>query len=168
MKNQEPKKSYSRNFYLPKEDILKLERIVQRGENWRERQRAQTLLVLHETKSDRQTAERIGIHEKTVGATRRDWFSRGYESLVDRPRPGAPRKINEEQQAHIVEHARQTPSTARELLADHVESGGENVHLNTIKNIVKAAGLVWKRTRHSLKKNATSSSSGKPSKRSSR
>ena len=42
--------------------------------------------------------------------------------------------------------------SAKQLLAKHVESGGAAVHLNTLTAALRKAGLVWKRTRHSLKK----------------
>jgi transposase len=149
----------SRNFFLLGDDIHRLEQIVLRSENWRERQRAQTLLVLHETRCAQQTAERIGIHEKTVGATRRDWFERGYESLVDRPRPGAPHKLSAQALERLLGQAQQAPSTSRQLLAQHLQEGGAQVHVNTVVNALRAAGLTWKRTRHSLKKDATKTSS---------
>ena len=47
----------------------------------------------------------MGIHIRTVGFTRLDWISRRFESLVDRPRTGAPRKISAVQLEKIVEAA---------------------------------------------------------------
>lgn len=165
MSNKPLQRFSSHSFHLFEEEVERLNNIVKRSENWRERERAQTLLILNETKSSRQTAERVGIHEKTVGSTRRDWVSRGYESLVDRPRCGAPSKMNESQLADVMEFAQQTPSTAKALLAHHVESGGQSVHINTMVNALKAAGFAWKRTRHSLKKDATRSDSNKPNRK---
>lgn len=142
----------SREFFLSLEDETRLREIDARDEDWRKRERARTLLILHQTKSTAQTAQQIGIHEKTVGLTKRDWVARGYESLVDRHRCGAPPKITQEQLEKIMEQARKVPSSAKDLVAFHVESGGEEVHPVTLMNALKSAGFVWKRTRLSLKK----------------
>jgi transposase len=144
--------SSSKEFYLSDSDFEKLREITKNSTNSRERERAQTLLVLHKTRSTSQTALVIGIHEKTVGSTRRAWLDRRYESLLDRPRCGAPKKITAEQLRHLREHATQIPCTSKELLAHHIESGGIKVHFNTIVSNIKALGFSWKRTRHSLKK----------------
>ena len=80
-----------------------------------------------------------------------DWLDRRFESLIDRPRSGAPQKISPKQLSKILDAARSEPLTAKALLAKHVEAGGTLVHLNTLTGTLKAAGFVWKRTRHSLK-----------------
>jgi hypothetical protein len=54
--------------------------------------------------------------------------------------------------ANIVLAASTQPLTARQLLAKHLADGGAPVHLNTLCAALKASGMVWKRTRHSLKK----------------
>lgn len=142
----------SREFNLLPEDLEKLGRIEARDENWRKRERAKTLLTLHQTKSTAETASLVGIHDRTVGLTKRDWFARGYESLVDRPRSGAPSKITEVQLKSIMDQARAEPSSAKKLLAFHIESGGDAVHPATLINALKSVDFVWKRTRASLKK----------------
>jgi transposase len=139
-------------FFLHKDDFDNLSKIVKKDLDWRKRERAQTLLSLHETKSASKTASAVGIHEKTVGLTKRDWLARKYESLVDRPRTGAPSKISSEQLQKIIEKAKSEPSSAKSLLTYHVEQGGEQVHPTTLMNALKTADFLWKRTRHSLKK----------------
>jgi transposase len=129
-----------------------LEEIIQRGSDWRQRQRAQTLILLDDGFVTADVARLVGIHTRTVGNTRRDWFKAGLDCLVDAPRCGAPRKLSAEQLDKIVAAACAEPLSARELLAMHVADGGAPVHLNTIKARIKATGLVWKRTRTSLKK----------------
>ena len=140
-------------FLAPNDrDRLNLEAIVSRGLDWRERQRAETLLLLDKGKSTSETADAIGIHARTVRLTLKDWQARGYSSLVDAPRSGAPRKISVEQLAKIVDMASAEPLTAKALLAKHMEDGGTMIHVNTLRVALKDAGFLWKRTRHSLKK----------------
>lgn len=146
---------------LDDQDRLNLEEIVFRGENWRQRQRAETLLMLARGNSTAKTANAIGIHARTVLITLKDWQARGYSSLMDAPRSGAPRKISSEQLVKIVNMASAEPLTAKTLLAKHVEDGGKMVHVNTLRVALKEAGFLWKRTRHSLKKKEMRSPSGK-------
>ena len=90
-----------------------------------------------------------------VGTTRNRWMDTAWESLADLPRSGGPRKLAAEQVERIAEWARAQPVSAPELLAKHKEHGGVAVHASTLQAALKASGLVWKRTRHSLKKDAT-------------
>ena len=137
---------------LDDEERFNLEAIVLRGSDWRQRQRAETLLMLEKGNSTSKTADAIGIHARTVRITLKDWQARRYSSLVDAQRSGAPRKISSEQLVKIVNMASAEPLTANALLAKHVEDGGMMVHVNTLRVALKEAGFLWKRTRHSLKK----------------
>jgi transposase len=139
-------------FILSPADRLRLEKVVDRGENWRERQRAQTLVLLDNGTPRAEIAASLGIDVRTVGSTRSAWLCEGMSSLPDRPRSGAPWKVTPQQWDKLVELASSEPLTARSLLAKHLDSGGTAVHLNTIKARLKGLGFVWKRTRHSLKK----------------
>jgi transposase len=133
------------------EDQLRLSKIVERGEDWRMRQRSNTLLHLNKGLSMREVAIAVGIHIRTVGLTRMDWLRRGYDSLKDAVRSGAPKKISPEELLRLQEAAIAEPLTATSLLARHLEAGGKPVHVNTIKGALKRAKFVWKRTRSSLK-----------------
>lgn len=147
---------------LSVEDRLRLQNIVNRGKDWRERERSTTLILLNDGLSMREVAENIGIDIRTVGLTRMDWLKRSFESLVDAPRSGAPKKITTEQLERILEAAKQEPLTAKALLAKHIAIGGTLVHVNTITKALKKAQFVWKRTRSSLKKNETKMPSEQP------
>jgi len=146
---------------LPQER-LRLQNIIDRGSNWRERERAKTLILFDDGLSMSVIAETVGIDIRTVGLTRMDWLKRGFESLIDAPRSGAPKKINPEQLEKLLEAAQQEPLTAKALLAKHVDAGGTLVHVNTLAKALKRANFVWKRTRASLKKNETKSPSEPP------
>jgi transposase len=132
-----------------------LQNIVDRGINWRERERAKTLILFDDGQSIKIIAETVGIDIRTVGLTRMDWLRRGFESLVDAPRTGAPKKITAEQLGKLLDAAEKEPLTAKALLAKHVDAGGTLVHVNTLTKALKRAQFVWKRTRSSLKKNET-------------
>ena len=143
-------------------DRISLQRIIDRGENWRERERSKTLILLDDGLTMRDVSEVIGIDIRTVGLTRMDWLARGFASLTDSPRSGAPKKILPEQLETLLKFATEEPLTAKALLAKHIAGGGEVVHINTITKALKAADFVWKRTRSSLKKKETKMPSKQP------
>ncbi len=98
---------------------------------------------------------------RTVRTTRCDWLDEGLASLADRPRCGAPKKLRLEHVQRLVAWAQAEPLTAASLLARHRDCGGPSVHVNTLTATLKASELVWKRTRHTLKKAATKTPSNK-------
>ena len=128
-----------------------LEKIISTGANWRQCQRAQTLIELDNGMSTAAVAQSVGIHRRTVSNTRRDWLKDGVDSLVDSERSGAPRKITPEQMLRLVAAASSEMLTTRQLLAKHLAEGGTPVHLNTLSAALRAHGIVWIRTRHFLK-----------------
>ena len=86
---------------------LRLQNIVDRGVDWRQRERLKTLILLDDGLSMREVSELVEIDIRTVGLTRMDWLKRGFESSVDAPRSGAPKKITDEQLGKILEAAKQ-------------------------------------------------------------
>ena len=108
-------------------------------------------MLLDEGFSLKDVAIAVGIHIRTVGLTRMDWLRCGFDSLKDAVRSGAPRKILPDELKLLTDAATEEPLTSTALLDKHVESGGQPVHVNTIKKALKRAHFVWKRTRSSLK-----------------
>ena len=147
---------------LSPENRIRLQNIIDRGADWRERERSKTLILLDDGLSMREVSEIVEIDIRTVGITRMDWLKRGFDALVDAPRTGAPKKITPEQLERILEVAKQEPLTANAILAKHIDIGGAPVHVNTITKALRKAEFVWKRTRSSLKKKETKRHSGPP------
>jgi len=145
---------------LIKADRISLERLLIYGAEWRPRQRAKTLILLDDGFTTQEVAAAVDVDAKTVGTTLRDWLDTGISSLADKARSGAPRKITCAQVEKIVEFAMAEPLSAKALFVKHLENGGAKVHVNTLTQALKASGMVWKRTRHSLKKSDASQPSG--------
>jgi transposase len=139
---------------LSAEDILALKRIVERGSDWRARSRAQTLLHCSEGLSTQEIVVLQGLNQDTVNDRRKHWIDRGFESLTDKARSGAPPKINAEQQEYLAELVRTQAVSSRELVSQLEAKFGVLFKQATVVKTVKRLGFVWKRTRHSLKKNA--------------
>lgn len=138
-----------------------LQRIVKRASDWRERERAQTLLLLDTGVFAEEVAQQMGLSARTVRITHMRWRQSGMASLPDLPRSGAAKKLQPEHVKRLVQWAAAEPLTSAALLARHLDAGGPKVHANTMAATLKASSLVCKRTRHSLKKAATKTLSAK-------
>ncbi|WP_024297126.1 helix-turn-helix domain-containing protein [Methylomicrobium lacus] len=140
-----------------------LEIIVKKGSDWRERERAQAILLLAEGHTTFEVAEKQGVLPETIRERRSKWFKAGFASLPDQARSGAPSKLSDEHRARLKAWVEAEPLTCR-VLVDRLETEcGIRLSANTLRNELKRMGYVWKRTRYSLKKSATPSASHKPS-----
>lgn len=151
---------------LSEEDRLALEQVVRKSPDWRARERAKTLLLLSQPLLSREVAKLQNLNIETVRVTWQCWVKEGVDALSDKPRIGAPRKLDEAAVERLLQWAREQPLKATELLQRHIEAQGAPVEVNTLIRALKANGLVWKRTRHSLKKIEMPPPSPSPAKRS--
>ncbi len=147
---------------LSEADRLALEQVVRKSPDWRARERAKTLLLLSQPLLSREVAKLQNLHIETVRVTWQCWVKEGMDSLSDKPRSGAPSKLDAAAIERLVQWAREKPSSATELLQRHIQAQGVPVEVNTLIRALKANGLVWKRTRHCVKKNETPPPSPSP------
>ena len=148
-------------LHIDEDSRTQLQRIVKRSGDWRERGRAQTLLLLDSGLFAQAVADQLGLSVRTVRTTHMRWRQNAFASLPDKPRSGAPQKLDATHMERLIQWAKDEPLTAPALLARHLDAGGPSVHVNTLARKLKASGLVWKRTRHSLKKAVTKTLSAK-------
>lgn len=139
-------------FTLSDEEKIRLQNIEKYDGNWRVRERAKSLLLLATGLTCKQIADQLDLNFRTVSSTRKHWHEEKFQSLPDRPRPGAPLKITQDEQASILTWVQAEPLSSQQVLAKHQDAGGTAVHVNTIVNLLRKNDFVWKRTRHSLKK----------------
>ena len=64
--------------------------------------RARIVLAAADGLENKAIVERVGADANTVGKWRRRFAERGLDGLYDEPRPGAPRKIGDEQIAEVI------------------------------------------------------------------
>ena len=145
-----------RPLVLSEADCQQLAHAAERHDNWRTRQRCRTLLMLHSGKPINTIACEQGIERDTVAAHRDAWLKNGFAGLVDAPRSGAPRKFPVEHLAVLCEWARAEALTAPQLREKLQQHCGLVVSNWVVQSSLLREGFVWKRTRHSLKKNETS------------
>ena len=108
--------------------------------------RARVLLLADRGLRDPEIADATGVSARTVQRVRRRWAERRVAgALVDRPRPGARRKLDGTQEAHLIALACSDPPPGREhwtmqLLADRlvelavVDAVSEDTVRRTLKN----------------------------------
>lgn len=75
--------------------------------------RSRIVLRCAECADNREVARELGVHEATVGKWRRRFLERGADGLLDEPRPGAPRRISDEQVEEVIRRTlEETPTDA--------------------------------------------------------
>jgi transposase len=148
-------------------DKLALEEVVRQSADWRARERARTLLLLCQPMLSREVAAVQNLNICTVRDTWARWLQEGMACLSDKPRSGAPSKLDQAAIDRLLKWAAEEPLTATQLLQRHLQAQGQPIHVETMTRILKAHGLVWKRTRHSLKKRETTTPLPNPAKLSS-
>lgn len=100
----------------------------------------------------REIARRQELTLEAVYEKRYRWLDKRTAGLSDAPCSGAPLKLSPEQVEQLKVSATLEALTAPELVTRLEEKFGIRVHRNTLTGVLKRAGLVWRRTRHSLKK----------------
>lgn len=141
-----------RRVDLTEAEKAELGKIIKKGKDWRERERAETILLLSERFSVIEVSERQGVIAETIRERRRRWYKKGLLSLSDEKRSGAPSKLNEVHRASLKKWMDEEALGSRELLSRLKQEHEVSVSASTLRNEVKRLGYVWKRTRYHLKK----------------
>lgn len=61
------------------------------------------ILLCEVGRQSKEVAERLGVHEHTVGKWRRRFAKNRIEGLTDEYRPGRPRTVSDDQVAKVIE-----------------------------------------------------------------
>jgi transposase len=103
--------------------------------------RCRIVLGCAEGKSNKQVAAEQGVWPQTVGTWRRRFVESGLDGLSDEPRPGAPRKIADEQvEAVVVATLERTPADATHWSRASM-AAQSGLSRSTVGRIWKAFGL---------------------------
>lgn len=151
-----------RPIELSEDDRKELQTIIKKGSDWRERDRAQSILMLSEGQTVIAVAEQQGVMPEAIRERRRRWLRKGLLSLPDQPRCGAPSKLTEAHRSRLKAWIDAEPLTCRVLVSRLTTECAIAISASTLRNELKRMGFVWKRTRYSLKKSATQSDSSRP------
>ena len=137
---------------LSPEQREQLIHLTKQAAHWRERQRAQTILWLSEGKTVAQVAELQNRIPETIRLQRRRWELHEFESIQEGHRSGRPNTLTPYYQAQILQWVNEAPLNAEQLRVKLHEQHGVSVHIDGIRKFLRQSGMVFKRTRHSLKK----------------
>ena len=143
-----------------------LRAIIKQGTDGRERDRAETILLLAAGQSVQSVAEAQGLCREAVRIRRRQWLKWGLASLPERPRSGAPSQLTDAQRRPVGIWVESEALSSRELLTRLEREYRVVIGRTTLRMELQRLGYVWKRTRYSLKKNGTRSGSSRPDARS--
>jgi transposase len=122
----------------------KLREITRKSGDWRERERAITILELGAGLSPKEVAAVVGVKEETVRERRRKWTRCGYASLSSRSHGGAPCRLGERQRAQLRDWVERETLSSRDLLLRIEEAYGIRIHRNTLRNEMNRMGYIWK------------------------
>jgi transposase len=135
---------------LTEEEVEYLSAFVKKGQrSAREITRAHVLLLLNDGRTEMDVKDTLRISRATVSNIKKRYREEGLErALVDKPRPGQPRKYTERHKAEIIAQACARPPEGRArwtivLLAEELRKreGFETINRETVRLVSKKRGL---------------------------
>lgn len=136
---------------LTKSQVQRLEGTRDHGGNSRIRHRAHAVLLSFLGTSVNDLVNIFQTNRNTVSSWLDRWEGEGFDGLADKPRCGAPPKLNQEEQERAIELLRETPQSTNTAVVKLQEETGVEISGDTLKRLAKKKGLVWKRMRKSLR-----------------
>lgn len=141
-------------FVSPLDDsqMESLENLFKNDSSFRVRMRAHSILLSSKGISIDDIAFIYSVNRYSVSSWIDAWEQSGLEGLYDQPRPGATPKLTESEVEVVKKLVEEHPTSPKTVLAKLAEKTGKNISHSTLKRIIKAAGLRWKRAKKSVKK----------------
>ena len=136
---------------LTKTQVQNLEELCDDGANSRIRHRAHAILLSFRGTTVNALTEIFQTSRNAVCRWLDRWDAEGIDGLADKPRPGAPPKLNADQQERAIELLAQHPRSSGTVLLEVKKETGKQISGETLKRLAKKNGLVWKRMRKSLR-----------------
>lgn len=136
---------------LTKSQVQRLEQLRDNGENKRIRQRAHAVLLSFDGTTVNELVRIFGISRNSICFWLDRWDSEGFQGLSDKPRPGAPPKLDEQEQVLALQLLEKTPQSTNTALLELQQETGKQISSDTLKRLAKRKGLIWKRMRKSLR-----------------
>ena len=143
---------YVQAIELIQDEQDQLEHLVKHAKHWRERQRSQTILWLSQGKTVKEIAVLHGVKEETIRTHRRNWRHHKIEAIWEGKRSGHPRILQAVHQAQILSWIDSDTLNSEQIRQRLYEQYQIEICQETLRRFLRASGIVYKRTRHSLKK----------------
>ena len=136
---------------LTKSQVQHLEELRDHGDNRRIRHRAHAVLLSFRGTSVNELVKIFQTSRNSICGWLDRWEVEGMDGLADKPRPGAPTKLNEVEQKRAMELLEESPQSTNAALARLQKETGKEISADTLKRLAKKNALVWKRMRKSLR-----------------
>jgi transposase len=135
---------------LTEEEVEYLNAFVKKGRrSAREMTRAHVLLLLNDGRTEMDVKDTLRISRATVSNIKKRYREEGLQrALVDKPRPGQPKKYTERQEAEIIAQACTRPPEGRarwsvRLLTEELrkQKGFETINRENVRLVLKKRRL---------------------------
>jgi transposase len=136
---------------LTDEQREQLQEIMKSSAPQRKRMRAHAILLSERGYAIDQMADIYQVDRDRVSQWRDWWEEYQVEGLDDDPRSGRPPKLNGKEQKQAIKIALQEPRSLKQGLKRIADQIGQAISGDTLKRLLKAENLVWKRLRRSLR-----------------
>ena len=136
---------------LANETIHLLERIYKRNRYPRTRQRAQCILLSYEGYTVSELGKIFRVDRLTMYNWFNAWGARRFPGLYDRPGKGNTPKLPLSQQEQVRAGSQKYPRKIGKIKALIKETFDIEVSTGTIRRILKALAVTWRRGRRSVK-----------------
>lgn len=124
-----------------------LERIYRQSHHHRVRQRAHCLWLRSQGMKPSELRMIFPVTEKTLYNWFNAWDKSGLVGLYDRPGRGRNPKLNAEQKAQVKRWVEASPRQLKPVIAKIKETWEIDVSLDTLKRVLKAFKMSWRRLR---------------------
>lgn len=131
-----------------------LERLYRQSRHHRVRQRAHCLLLRSQGLKPTDLSKIFPVSEKTLYNWFNAWNASGLVGLYDRRGRGRPQKLTDEQKAQIKAWVSASPRQLKTIVQKVKETWDIEVSIDTLKRVLKAAGMRWRRLRRVAAKRA--------------
>ena len=136
---------------LTTEEIITLNEMHKNHPLHLSRKRAHSILLSHQGMSVPMICSTYLVCRQTVSTWFTKWETLGICGLVDNSGRGRPSLLSDKQKSVVTSHVKKSPRSLKTVLSNLEIELGFTISIDTLKNICKQAGLVWKRVRKSLR-----------------
>jgi len=136
---------------LTKTQVQNLEDLRDDGANSRIRHRAHAILLSFQGTTVNALTGIFQTGRNVICRWLDRWDEEGMDGIADKPRPGAPGKLTDEEKVRAMELLEQHPRSSAKVLLEVKKETGKEISGATLKRLAKKNGLVWKRMRKSLR-----------------
>jgi transposase len=115
------------------------------------RKRAHAIFLSHQGMSVPMICSIYSVSRQTVSTWFTKWEALGVCGLVDNSGRGRPSLLSDKQKSAVISQVKKSPRSLKTVLSNLESELGFTISIDTLKNLCKQAGLVWKRVRKSLR-----------------